>query len=268
MLGAIGGLIGAGLSFLGKKKDQKNAAKQSAQEYQRQKEFAQTGIQWKVADAKKAGIAPLAALGSSPISYAPQSVGNFDFGSTGQDIGRAIQAAQSGPTRVDAFTRTAQALELERGGLQNDLLRAQIAKLTQPGTGPGIAVDSDGYLIPGQPNSGVPGTQMQPSKYSATTAGVPYQQAGTTADVHYADTAGGGKYPIPSAVVKQQIEDMTIPELMWSIRNNILPMFGDRSTAPNNPNRAWDDEEYFDPIWGWKTRKAQTYRPKMRVRKW
>ena len=44
--------------------------------YDMQKEFAQMGIQWRVADAKAAGLHPLAALGAAPAHASPMRVGN------------------------------------------------------------------------------------------------------------------------------------------------------------------------------------------------
>lgn len=261
----LGALIGAGTSILGGILGNKSANKAQKQEYQRQKEFAQNGIQWKVADAKKAGIAPLAALGGSSVSYSPQSIGGGDYGvsQAGQDIGRAIDATRSPGQRADAYTRTAQALELERGGLQNELLRAQIAKLNQAGHPPGIAVDSEGYTIPGQPNSGIPGVQVQPSKTTVVTPGVPSTQAGTIPDMQYADTVGGGYYPVASADVKERIEDSLIPELAWAMRNIVRPIISkDYSPPPHIPlKRGY--EWYFDPIYGYKQRKVRRTAPEI-----
>ena len=57
---ALGSAIGAVGSLIGGNIASNNANKQ----YEMQKEFAQNGIRWKVADAKAAGIHPLAALGA------------------------------------------------------------------------------------------------------------------------------------------------------------------------------------------------------------
>jgi hypothetical protein len=53
-----------------------------------QREFAQHGISWKVADAARAGIHPLAALGVQTHSASPVHVGGQDYGLTkaGQSI--------------------------------------------------------------------------------------------------------------------------------------------------------------------------------------
>lgn len=114
ILGALGSVAGGLLA--------KSAASKQAD---LQREFAQKGIQWKVADATKAGIHPLYALGANTVSYSPVSVGMPDLGAMGQDIGQAIDRVSNPPERVNGALG---ALALERAGLENDLLRAQIAR--------------------------------------------------------------------------------------------------------------------------------------------
>lgn len=106
-----------------------------------QKEFAQQGIRWKVADAQAAGLHPLAALGSQVSSFSPISVGSstadikpasMQLPDMGQNIDRAINATRTGTEKVDAYTAQLQALQLERGSLENTLLKSQILRNTQP----------------------------------------------------------------------------------------------------------------------------------------
>lgn len=98
-----------------------------------QREFAQNGIQWRVEDAKKAGVHPLAALGFQGTSYSPVSVGTPDFGSAGAAIGNAIHKTS------DPATRTAIDLSLEKAALENEHLRAQINAIRATRTqSPGI----------------------------------------------------------------------------------------------------------------------------------
>jgi len=154
MLGQIGGaLIGAGMSYFNNKSNEKL-----------QKQFAQNSIQWKVADAKKAGIHPIYALGNQATSYAPQSLGGMpDFAAIGQNLDRA--AAQN----QDHTTRAAAQLATEKIGLENELLRANINRINTeiarspplPGGGttlidgqgqtagplPGVVVAPDGHKI-------------------------------------------------------------------------------------------------------------------------
>ena len=66
--GAIGGALGGALDSKKAKSDAQDVSNLS---YERQKEFAKNTIQWKVEDAKKAGIHPLAAIGSTTSAYTP-----------------------------------------------------------------------------------------------------------------------------------------------------------------------------------------------------
>lgn len=111
-----GALIGAGSSLLGgwlnKKYD--NSAEIAKQNYQQQKEFAQNSIQWRVDDARKAGLHPLAALGAQGSYYTPSAqVGSDNMGQ---------YVAQAG----SEIARAMQMLQLQNMQLQNDKLGAEI----------------------------------------------------------------------------------------------------------------------------------------------
>lgn len=152
----IGPLIAAGTSLLGGILGQKSQEKAAQKQYEQQKEFAQSGIQWKVEDAKKAGIHPALALGAQPASYSPVSVGSdlsTGIMAAGQDLSRAIDTTRTSSSRADAFTTTMQSLALEKAGLENEYLASQIAKVKQQ-IGPPMA--GTDYVIPGQTGSGVP----------------------------------------------------------------------------------------------------------------
>lgn len=135
----IGGLGKLGDWITGSNNAEKNNNTQmqiAAQNIANQKEFAQNGIRWKVADAEAAGLHPLAALGAQTSSFSPISVGlespKSDFGGMGQDIGRAIDAGSTGSERTSrmqgAVAKVATSLSLEKASLENDLLRTSIAK--------------------------------------------------------------------------------------------------------------------------------------------
>lgn len=152
-----GGVLG---SILGK-----SAAKK---QYNQQVSFAQNAIQWKAADAIKAGLHPLAALGANTVSYSPQAVGDMmgPMSDMGQDVGRAIQATANGTERA---TGKVAMLQLERAGLENDLLRTQIASENarlRAQIGPTLPTDGGaGELIPGQGNSLIP-SKVVPPQYT------------------------------------------------------------------------------------------------------
>lgn len=92
-LGAVGSLIGG-----------RNAAAQAQSQMDMQREFAQNGIRWKVADAKAAGIHPLAALGAQTFSYNPVITGDTGVGEAlakmGQGVSRAAEAKQLAAERA------------------------------------------------------------------------------------------------------------------------------------------------------------------------
>lgn len=73
-------LIGAGGNLLGGLISNATSNSASREEYERQKEFAQNSISWRVADAKRAGLHPLYALNASGATYSPQSAVGDDYG--------------------------------------------------------------------------------------------------------------------------------------------------------------------------------------------
>lgn len=125
----LGSLIGAAGSLIGGLLGKKSAEDANRDNIRQQREFAQSGIQWRVADAKKAGIHPLYSLGAQTASFAPSSVGDPLGGAIsdmGQNIGRAVDAAGTSGERVT--NKAILSLQLERAGLENELLRSQIAR--------------------------------------------------------------------------------------------------------------------------------------------
>ena len=158
MLGQIlGSVASAGLGFLGAKRSEKHAQRMFQQNAALQREFAQSGIQWRVADAKKAGIHPLVAMGAQTHSAAPVALGADHSGITnaGQDISRAIQTATNTPSKKrQLYASKIMELDLRNRELQNDLLASQIAKNTQAGQVPRTGVSDGPMLVDGQPDAG------------------------------------------------------------------------------------------------------------------
>lgn len=105
-----GPLIGAGVSLAGGLLSQKASANQAAyvssMNYKQAKEFAHNQIQWRVSDAKKAGIHPLVALGASGYQSAPTAVGadtsalSNGLSEMGQNLSRAFNAYQTRSDRL------------------------------------------------------------------------------------------------------------------------------------------------------------------------
>lgn len=165
---AIGAAASLAGGLLGKKSS--DAARESneaanAQNIKLQREFAQHGIRWKVADAKAAGIHPLAALGAQTVGFSPVAVGESpDYSmanavsAMGQDISRAVDAHKSKAERaldlqlqkaqqaraiarqdkIDALNVKRTEADLANMALQNELLKSQIARAKSAQLGPGL----------------------------------------------------------------------------------------------------------------------------------
>lgn len=143
--GAIAGAgIGAAANLLGGKLSGDRAEKLAQQQMMMQLAFAQHGLSWKVQDAKDAGIHPLYAIGAPTQSFSPVSIGGSDIGAglaaAGQDIGRAFAATATRGERASSGSEQLLALQIERGHLENGILRTKlasdIAKVNQAGTPP------------------------------------------------------------------------------------------------------------------------------------
>lgn len=81
------------------------------EEHRRQEQFAQHGIQWRVQDAKAAGIHPVYALGGQPSSYAPQRVGSDTFQRMGQNISQNLIELQ----KIEIEKKKLELLKEKRG---------------------------------------------------------------------------------------------------------------------------------------------------------
>lgn len=155
LIGAASGLLGGLLNKSSADSSRRSQEAMAAQNIALQREFAQQGIRWRVEDARAAGIHPLFALGAQTHSFSPVSVGSSAdtsmgdaIASAGQNIGRAASAALTSDER--AKVAAADALSLEKAGLENELLRTQIGSLRQKMVGNPPAMPGSSAVIPGQ----------------------------------------------------------------------------------------------------------------------
>lgn len=183
-----------------------------------QREFAQHGIKWRVQDAIEAGLHPLAALGASGASASPSfQVGNADYGlaKAGQDISNAMRSSLTQEEKeLRALQLASLRADVDGKAIENQIRARQLSNLSGSPSFPG----SDNF-IPGQGNSPV---KVKAAERTASQSGRHAQQAGWVPDVGYART-DTGLVPVPSQDVKERIEDQIIPELMWAVRNYLLP---------------------------------------------
>jgi len=255
----LGALIAAGASLAGGYLGQKSAEKQADKNIALQKEFAQSGIQWKVADAKAAGVHPLYALGASTHSYAPVSIGTplaDSIGKAGQYLGRAADASSSPSTRMGVMGEQAAKLQLDNMALQNQLLASQIARVNQAGQPPGMPDANQRWLIPGQGQTalpdvkgllaehtgGGPGIKIEPFKTSTSAPGGVTEPTAIP-DVAYTRTPTGYA-PALSKDAQERMEDDWIGQIAHAYRNRILPMMSRDNMVPPSfvklgPNEKW-----------------------------
>lgn len=245
MLPAWGAVLGGALSagsnllggILGNSSAQSMASQQmgfAREQMQFQRDLAQQGIRWKVADAQAAGIHPLFALGAPPFSASPISVSSpsadYDFvGRMGQDISRAMQAAVTPAERVSEVDQKLQQLKLQNAELQNQYLASQIHRnYAQLGpalpTAP-IAATPASIAGLGPQETKPPEVLTQNPLQPGHQSGVPQPTIEWTRTPH-----GLSSQPPKSG---KQEDELGAPLMMeWLLRNRLAPMLGGRSAAP------------------------------------
>lgn len=201
------------------------------QNAQLQREFARMGITWRVEDARRAGIHPLAALGASGASASPSyQLGAPDdsvsrgIHNMGQNLSRSMKATLSPQERLENEYR------LENMRLNNELLRGQVIRDRQPGNPPLPSGGTDNF-IGGQGDSGT--MLVVPSKRTAHAPGRPAQEAGARPDVSYSRTDSGLVPVIPQGL-SESMEDDTVGKILWRIRNQVMPNLSGRGAPPKS----------------------------------
>ena len=257
----LGALIGGATSILGGILGSSSKKKESQLEYERQKEFAQHGIRWKVEDAKQAGIHPLYAVGAPTTTYAAQAATGTDYGlaQAGQDIGRAIDAKRTHSERDKATLDTANALQLQNMELRNELLSTQIAKIRGAGQPPPIP-GSGNFLIDGQgdshnllPPHPVGAVEELPLDRIVAQPTDLTSEPGAVTERGWLKTPTGYA-PVMSRDAKERLEEDLIGMLTWNIRNRLNPSLGVRGREPPIPVPKGYDRWQYDPV-------KQEYRP-------
>lgn len=234
----MGQLISAGGTLLSGIIGSSSAKKQTKMQIEAQREFAQNGVQWKVADAKKAGIHPLAALGAQTHSFSPVSSSDplpEAMASASQQIGGAITKSQNKADQ--AYIQKSQALSLQRGELENALLASQIATYNQPARQamhiPAVGQKS---IIDGQADvpSGVNMVDLDVTK----SGHAKHIDPAPINDVGHIRTSTGGFAPVMSTDAKERLEEDLVGEVMWSLRNRLLPFLARGAHSPPYPAPA------------------------------
>lgn len=180
-----------------------------------QREFAQSGIRWKVADAKAAGLHPLYAMGTNTAQFSPaipalttpdQSGLGRGLAEAGQHVGRSIQAQQTADQR--AITQATLSHLVAQTGKEDAMAAyyaSEAARNRQSAFSssalPEGTVDI-GPLVKNVPDEVIRHDPRDPAR----TAGV---HPGTSTFT----MPGGVRLRLPSEAMKNSIED--IPAMAW-----------------------------------------------------
>lgn len=260
--GAVGSVVGGALGLAGTASSNANAAAINKFNYEAQKEFAQNSIRWRVADAKAAGLHPLAALGASSSSYTPSAtIGDSpDFSflqDVGQNIGRAVDAKRTQAERAEQQEKQNALFNEELRGrqLQNEETQTRIDSMkwdmamqaarnaeqsvrTQQQVPAMPSLAPDGTLMSGQGNATSPGSLIdaKPPEVTLNAPGRPNVEAASINELAFSRTGDGGYAPVMSTDAKNRLEEDVVGTLNWNSRNRLAAWFDlDRAKPP----KAW-----------------------------
>jgi len=265
ILGAVAGLAGNLFSSNAQKKayeasaahaaeQNRIMAENNARQEQLQRDFAQQGIQWKVEDAKKAGLHPLFALGAQTHSYAPQSIGSAspDFSllaQSGQSIGRAIDATRPALDKIGGFQNAIMSTQLEGLQLDNDIKRATLASQIALGRTSGPGMPSDGVSTFGGQGDVLKqfGKVDGPSFEIETKRdpSMPNRQdlvPGAGPSIQFSKNSTGGYDPVIPNQLAEAYEADPYGTFGWMVRNRIMPQLGFEGDGViiNGKKAFWD----------------------------
>lgn len=208
----------------------------------KQEKFAKNALQWKAADAEKAGISKIFAMGAPTHSFAPVNIGGDPnlAGSIDKAMGQGgPQSTTTG--KVGGINSAITAAQLDGIKLDNDIKRADLASklaiATQPGTG-GV-LDRD---VTQGPNGATMKRELAPAGH------VPQKSYGVSPEVDMYRTHSGFA-PVPPQQLSEVHENNAVMRWQWMARNQLLPFFSDSyktEPAPARPGFYW----HFNPAIG------------------
>jgi len=259
-ISAIGSIAGGFLGSQGQQSANRLAEAQFDYNAQKQEEYFKNAVLFRVQDAKRAGVHPLAALGANIQSPPAISVGGgvadtalgSGLAAAGQDIGRAVSSMKSEDEKVRAFRDAINAASLSKPEAEIDYIRSMTARnigLAAPGIPRVVANER---MIPGQGNAPLNTLSLiNPGSEGSEVS------KGVVPDISHLSTRHG-EYPAPSSKAKDMIEDNFWHQSAHFFRNNILPFF-DRS-AHTPPRSAPEGYRWkFSPVWGYRLQKIPSY---------
>jgi hypothetical protein len=263
MLGAMigGALVGGALNLFGQRqnriaqqrvnRDQMNFSREqlghqlaqqrysnrfAREQFNEQKHQARHGISMRIKDAKESGVHSLAALGINPASGgAPISVGDGPsvsnpyqsasssgssaLASMGQDITRAVLSTRSQQDRQ--FNVALRSEQLKNARLENQVLAGQLRQLNNP---PMPSVNKPQEVTMHHPDA-------------------PEQTPKPTTSVQFIRT-GTGLMPVPSEDAKNSMEDMLVPDMVWSAKQYMGTGPKPAMKPPKGTEWVWNQPQF------------------------
>lgn len=253
-IGAAASLYAAWKNSQAQKQANENNLAIARENIAQQREFAQEGLSWKVADARRAGIHPLAALGAPTSSFSPISAGQIPetgeadmvrtLGDIGQNVSRAAMASQTQQEKQANALRIQYAEAQLDGQILDNQYKASLLHRMNT-TAPGMPEATDANFIPGQGNSN--GLVVdKPLERTVSMPDRPAQEAGWRPDVSFSRTDTGLTPMVPESL-SESLEDDIIGKVMWRIRNQFVPNV--TNGAYGKPSRQMLPKGYKD--WRW-----------------
>lgn len=238
--------IGAGASLLGGALGNKSQKKATQQNIAYQKEFAQKGIQWKVEDAKQAGIHPLAALGANTTSYSPSSVGSNHMANAlakaGQDVSGAVSRTMNSKQRMlDTLAVKNAQVQLDGNVIDNQIKQAQLLKM-QGTNNPPFPMET-GNFISGQGNTPPKGGVLPVPK--EIVSGKNGTTSGVSSATQWIKNRDGSYSIAPSKTAIETHENDMLGGLEWLIQNRLMPAFGKKQNPPHKAPKG----KYWKRYW-------------------
>lgn len=220
-----GSVASAGISklFGGKQKRGPDAGDQRVDHYYNVK----NNLKAIMDGAKENGIHPLYAMGAPTAPGTVYQVGGDNNQSAianemGQNIGAAISRAGNKSERE--YAAATAAIALERGELENELLKSQIAQIRASHV-PAAGIGSE--ILAGQSDA----VEKVPSIQTMHGRSAPTGEGGAITDVGYAHVTPSRLQVVPSADMKNRMEDDFIQQLKWHGRHSV-PLWSDMQHLP------------------------------------
>lgn len=196
------------LNFVGGLMNMNNQNKLAERQENLQREFAQNSIQWRVNDAKKAGIHPVAALGSQGISYNPSYVGGDNFGGSQA----SVSVSTGGDKEIDELNKrllTAQVRHAEA-----EAISAEMANLPNSQNTGGVlfgASQTKGALT----NQTGVGHSASPTAMPGQASVNPYGVSEVNNAVNFTKNTDGSLSLMPSQDVQDLVSESLLERARW-----------------------------------------------------